>query len=138
MIRFFLHSRCCERGVGSTLMLSTMCSTIAVSTQTCSAHPNLQLVGLRAAYATMPVLWPCTFANYSQAVWLYFLPLCEFEMAVSRLCCLVGLVVVLAASGSVTLPRPVGFEESFAQDCVLGLAFSQGSSFSNKCRYAKI
>ena len=138
MIRFFLHSRCCERGVGSTLMLSTMCSTIAVSTQTCSAHPNLQLVGLRAAYATMPVLWPCTFANYSQAVWLYFLPLCEFEMAVSRLCCLVGLVVVLGASGCVTLSRPVGFEGPFVQNRVLGLVFSQGSSFSIRCSCAQM
>lgn len=95
----------------------------------CFQHADVQrpsqgrLVVVRAAHATMPVLWPCTFANQSQAVWLYFLFLCEFEMAVSRLCCLVGLVAVLGASGSVTLSRPVGFEGQFVQDRVLGSVF---------------
>ena len=93
---------------------------------------------VRAAHAAMPVLWPCTCANQSQAVWLYFLFLCDFEMAVSRLCCLVGLVAVLGASGSVTLSRPVGFAGPLAQDRFLGLVFSQGSSVSIRCRCAKI
>ena len=97
-----------------------------------------RLVVVRAAHATMPVLWLCTFANQSQAVWLYLLCLCEFEMAVPKLCCLVGLVVVLGASGCVTLSRPVGFEGPFVQNRVLGPVFSQGSSFSIRCSCAQM
>ena len=110
----------------------------------CGQHADVQrpsqgrLVVVRAAHATMPVLWLCTFANQSQAVWLYFLCLCEFEMAVSKLCCLVGLVVVLGASGCVTLSRPVGFEGPFVQNHVLGPVFSQGSSFSIRCSCAQM